>query len=61
LRQARHKASLSGSRLTSEQVMERMFRNGSDRKPNPWYHGRAKTDDSSTLRDSVNSPLVILR
>jgi len=61
LRKARRQASLSGSRLSSEQVMERMFRNGSDRKPNPWYPGPGKTDDSSTLRDSVSSPLVTLR
>ena len=61
LRKARHKASLSGSRLTSDQVMKQIFSNGSDRKPNPWYRGPGKTDDSLTLRDSENSPLVTLR
>jgi hypothetical protein len=61
LRKARRKAWLSGLRLTSEQAMEQMFRNGSDRKPNPWYHGPKKPDTSSIRRDSADSPLVTLR
>jgi hypothetical protein len=60
LRKARLKASSIGSKMNSRQAMEQMFRNGSDRKPNPWYHGPGKTDDSSILRDSVKSPQISL-
>jgi hypothetical protein len=61
LRKARDKAWRAGLSMTSEQAMEQMFLNGSDKKPNPWYRGPEKTDTSSILRDSVNSPLVTLR
>ena len=61
LRQARRKASPATSKTDSRMLMERMFRNGSDKKPNPWFHGREKADGSSTLRDSANSPKVFLR
>jgi hypothetical protein len=60
LRKARQKAWHSGSEMTSEQAMEQMFRNGSDRKPNPWYRGPQNTENSSTLEDSEDSPLVTL-
>jgi hypothetical protein len=61
LRKVRQQASAKSSSMTSEQVMEQMFRNGSDRKPNPWYRGPGQTDDSLTLRDSEHSPLITLR
>jgi hypothetical protein len=61
LRQARLQASAKTSSMTSAQVMDQMFRNGSDKKPNPWYHGPAQTGDSLTLRDSEISPQVTLR
>ena len=61
LRKARQQASAKCSGMTSAQVMEQMFRNGSDKKPNPWYRGPSLTDDSLTLRDSEPSPLVTLR
>ena len=50
LRKVRQQASANTSGMTSAQVMEQMFRNGSDRKPNPWYRGPGQTDDSLTLR-----------
>ncbi|KAB2638880.1 MAG: hypothetical protein DVB26_07465 [Verrucomicrobia bacterium] len=61
LRKARQQASVNTSKMTSAQVMEQMFRNGSDKKPNPWYRGPGLTDDSLTLRDSERSPLISLR
>ena len=61
LRKARQQASAKSSNMTSAQVMEQMFRNGSDKKPNPWYRGPAPTEDSLTLRDSEHSPLITLR
>ncbi len=60
LRKAREKAWRRGFSMTSEEAMEQMFRNGSDRKPNPWYRGPGKTDASSTQEDSEGSPLVTL-
>ena len=42
LREQRYKAWLSGLRLSGPEVMEQMFRNGSDRKPNPYFDGRKK-------------------
>ena len=44
LRQQRHKGWLSGLKMTSSEAMEQMFRNGSDRKPNPYFGGRKKTE-----------------
>lgn len=58
LRIAREKAWRSGFSMTSEEAMEQMFRNGSDRKPNPWYRGPGDTADSSIQEDSEDSPLV---
>jgi hypothetical protein len=60
LRKARQEAWREGFSMTSEEAMEQMFRNGSDRKPNPWYRGPGKTDDSSIIEDSEDSPLVTL-
>jgi hypothetical protein len=60
LRMARDKAWQDSFSMTSEQAMEQMFRNGSDRKPNPWYRGPGKTDGSSTQENSEDSPLVTL-
>jgi hypothetical protein len=39
LRAARKKANAAASHMSSEQIMEQMFRNGSDRKPNPFLNG----------------------
>jgi len=47
LRMARLKASAQGSKLTSQEVMETMFRNGSDRKPNPFLNGELRLVGSS--------------
>lgn len=60
LRKARDKAWRDGFSMTSEQAMEQMFRNGSDRKPNPWYRGPESQADSSTLDDSDDSQLATL-
>ena len=60
LRKARDKAWRAGFSMTSEEAMEQMFRNGSDRKPNPWYRGPESQTDSSTLNDSDDSELVTL-
>jgi hypothetical protein len=60
LRKARDKAWREGFSLTSEEAMEKMFRNGSDRKPNPWYRGPESQTDSSTPEDSDDSQLVTL-
>jgi hypothetical protein len=60
LRKARAKAWREGFSMTSEEAMEQMFRNGSDRKPNPWYHGPESQTDSLTQEDSESSPLVTL-
>ena len=46
--------------MTSEDAMEQMFHNGSDRKPNPWYRGPKNQDDSSTQENLADSPLVTL-
>ena len=40
--------------------MERMFHNGSDKKPNPWFHGPGKKAGSSTRKASEKLPLVTL-
>ncbi|MFZ9941908.1 MAG: hypothetical protein ACO3F7_07130 [Luteolibacter sp.] len=60
LAKARQKASVSGSLMTSDQAMEMMFHNGSDRKPNPWYRGPEKMAASSTRKVSEKLPLVTL-
>lgn len=39
IRAARLKAWRAGSALTSQQAMERMWKNGSDRKQNPFLTG----------------------
>jgi len=60
LRKARHKAWLAGFSMTGDEAMEQMFRNGSDRKPNPWYRGPESTDESLIREDSEDSHLVTL-
>jgi hypothetical protein len=60
LRKARDKAWRASFSMTSEEMMEQMWRNGSDKKPNPWYRGPENVGDSSTPDDSEDSYLVTL-
>lgn len=55
LRKARHKAWLEGSKKTSQEKMETMWRNGSDVKPNPFLNGELELCDSSTLKALIAS------
>jgi hypothetical protein len=55
LRKARLKASDRNSPLTYQQAMEQMFRNGSDRKPNPFLNGELTLVGLSIQEDSTTS------
>jgi hypothetical protein len=50
MREQRMRACMKGSRLTGEQVMEKMFRNGVQIVSNPFRDGRWKTEGLSGLK-----------
>ena len=58
IRKARHKAWLEGFKKTPQEIMETMWRNGSDVKPNPFLNGELTLVDSSTFRKLLASQKV---
>lgn len=55
LRQARKAASEQSAKLSSQQVMDQMFKNGSDRKQNPFLTGEWKLIGSPTQQQYLKS------
>jgi hypothetical protein len=55
IRKARHKAWLEGFKKTPQEIMETMWRNGSDRKPNPFLNGEITLIESSKMKEYLAS------
>jgi hypothetical protein len=55
LRAARKRAYAASSNMTAEEMMEQMFRNGSDVKPNPFLNGELRLVGRSKSTSSSDS------